>query len=77
MISSSSHKVLNDGEVLQHSKIFVAEVMGDDGVQRSGGDALWSSVQYALQTRVMKAVGFGLVCASVIVLGGGGGGSRN
>ncbi|CAN0229952.1 unnamed protein product, partial [Discosporangium mesarthrocarpum] len=70
MMSASSHKVLEDDTVLLRSKVFVAEVMGDDAVQRSGGDALWNTVQYALQTRLIKVIGFGLLCGSVIVLGG-------
>jgi predicted nucleic-acid-binding protein len=77
VMTDSSHTVMNDSTVMKHSKDFVAEVMGDEQVQRSGGDALWYSVQFALQTRLMKAVGFGLVCASVIIAGRsyGGGGS--
>lgn len=47
--------------------------MGDDAVQRSGGDALWNTVQYALQTRAMKATGFLLLVASAAVLSGKGG----
>ena len=51
-------------------------VIADDTVQRSGGEALWSTVRYALQSRVVKALGAGIVCASAIALsrsqGGGG-----
>lgn len=52
--------------------------MGDDAVQRSGGDALWSSVQYALQTRLFKATGVCLLAAgSAVLLSGRGGGGRD
>lgn len=54
--------------------------MGDDAVQRTGGDALWNTMQYAVQTRAMRFVGLGLVVASVAILsgrvGGGGGGDK-
>lgn len=49
--------------------------MGDDAVQRSGGDALWNTVQYALQTRLFKATGLCLLAAgSAVFLSGRGGG---
>lgn len=49
---------------------WLGQVVGDDAVQRSGGDALWNTVQYALSTRVMKAVGLTLLVATSVVLSG-------
>jgi hypothetical protein len=43
--------------------------MADDSVQRSGGDALWHTVRYALQSRVVKALAVGIAGAAVVVLG--------
>ena len=40
---------MNDPNVLDHSMEFATEVMGDDVVQRTGGDALWKTVGYAFQ----------------------------
>ncbi|CAM9150728.1 unnamed protein product [Phaeothamnion confervicola] len=69
VLKNSSHVVLNDAVVLAHSKDFVADVVADDAVQRTGGTALWNSVGYALRSRAVKAVGVGLACASLALLG--------
>ncbi|CAM9895236.1 unnamed protein product [Laminaria digitata] len=73
ILSASSHKVLEDEQVFDHSKEFVAQVMGDDAVQRSGGDALWVTVRHALQSRMLKVTGLGLLVASALLLSGKGG----
>ncbi|CAM9637026.1 unnamed protein product [Ascophyllum nodosum] len=70
VLAASSHEVLEDPEVLDHSKEFVAQVIGDDAVQRSGGDALWNTVQYAFQTRVMRIAGVCLLAGSAVLLSG-------
>lgn len=44
--------------------------MRDDAVQQTSGDALWNTVQYALQTRAMKATGLLLLVASAVLLSG-------
>eukprot|EP00752_Nemacystus_decipiens_P012697 g11249.t1 len=78
VLSASSREVLRDQVVFDHSKVFVAQVMGDDAVQRSGGDALWNTVQYALQTRLFKATGLCLLAAgSAVLFSGRGGGGRD
>ena len=41
LLTESSHRTMNDPSVLDHSMEFATEVMGDDVVQRTGGDALW------------------------------------
>ena len=49
LLTESSHNTLNDPNVLDHSMEFATEVMGDDVLQRTGGDALWNTVGYAVQ----------------------------
>ena len=49
LLTESSHRTLNDPNVLDHSMEFATEVMGDDVLQRTGGDALWNTVGYAVQ----------------------------
>ena len=36
-------------QIISRSKEFVADVMGDDMLQKEGGDALWKSVSHALK----------------------------
>ena len=74
ILSASSHKVLEDEQVFDHSKEFVAQVVGDDAVQQSGGDALWSTARHALQNPILKVTGVGLLAASVLLLLSGTGG---
>jgi len=49
LLTESAHRTLNDPEVLDHSMEFATEVVGDDVVQRSGGEALRNTVGYAVQ----------------------------
>lgn len=49
LLTESAHRTMNDPNVLDHSMEFATEVMGDDVVQRTGGDALWKTVGYAFQ----------------------------
>lgn len=49
LLTKSAHRTMNDPNVLEHSMEFAAEVVGDDVVQRTGGDALWNTVGYAVQ----------------------------
>jgi hypothetical protein len=49
VLTESAHRTMNDPNVLDHSMEFATEVMGDDVVQRTGGDALWNTVGYAIQ----------------------------
>ena len=41
LLTVSAHRTMNDQGVLDHSMEFATEVVGDDVVQRTGGDALW------------------------------------
>lgn len=43
-------------QVQEESRCFVAEVMGDDKLQREGGDALWNSVRHALKPGFIRYV---------------------
>mmetsp|Transcript_34002 Transcript_34002/g.71575 ORF Transcript_34002/g.71575 Transcript_34002/m.71575 type:complete len:479 (+) Transcript_34002:91-1527(+) len=49
LLTESAHKTLNDPNVLDHSMEFATEVVGDDVVQRTGGEALRNTVGYAVQ----------------------------
>jgi urease gamma subunit len=49
LLTESAHKTLNDPSVLDHSMEFATEVVGDDVVQRSGGEALRNTAMYAVQ----------------------------
>lgn len=49
LLTESAHRTLNDPNVMDHSMEFATEVVGDDVVQRTGGDALWNTVGYAVQ----------------------------
>jgi hypothetical protein len=49
LLTESTHKTLNDPSVLDHSMEFTTEVLGDDVVQRSGGEALRNTLGYAVQ----------------------------
>lgn len=49
LLTESAHATLNDPDVLDHSMEFATEVVGDDVVQRTGGEALRNTVGYAVQ----------------------------
>ncbi|KAL7551287.1 hypothetical protein ACHAWF_014465 [Thalassiosira exigua] len=49
LLTESAHRTLNDPNVLDHSMEFATEVVGDDVVQRTGGEALRNTVGYAVQ----------------------------
>ena len=51
-------QVLDDPEVAEHSKTFVAEVVADDSLQRTGGAAIWSSFQYSFQPKLVRVCSF-------------------
>lgn len=41
-------------QVVEESRRFIADVMGDDSLQKEGGDALWNSLNYALKPGFIK-----------------------
>lgn len=65
LLLTSSHKVLEDPEVVDHSKTFIAEVVADDALQRTGGTAIWNSFQYSFQPKLVRVLWFGLLCGVV------------
>ncbi|CAM9089963.1 unnamed protein product [Chrysoparadoxa australica] len=68
-VTESSHAVLSDENILLHSKDFVSEVLEDEAVQQTGGDAIWQTVQRGLRSKLLKATGFGLLAASAVIIG--------
>ena len=53
--------------MIDQSKAFVATVMGDDTLQKEGGDALWNGVLHALTPGAIRLVNqlvilFAIVC---------------
>ena len=49
LLSESAHNALNDPEVLDHSMEFATDVVGDDVVQRTAGEALRNTLTYAVK----------------------------
>jgi len=47
LLAESAHNALNDPEILDHSMEFATDVVGDDIVQRTSGEALRNTVTYA------------------------------
>ena len=43
-------------QIIAQSKDFVTDVMGDDALQKEGGDALWNSVTHALKPGAIRYV---------------------
>lgn len=41
-------------QVSQQSRLFIAEVVGDDLLQKEGGHALWQSIKYALSPGIIR-----------------------
>ena len=67
ILSKASSAVLVNEEVIYRSREFVADVVGDDQIQREGGDALWNSIIHALRPGMAKLGGATLICASVML----------
>lgn len=60
-----SASILGDDEVVAQSRGFVVEVMGDELIQREGGDAIWNSVKHALKPGIIRIAGISIVCLSL------------
>jgi len=72
LLTESAHKALNDPEILDHSMEFATDVVGDDIVQRTSGEALRNTVGYAVQPGFSAAfafAGIALVFVSFSALG--------
>ena len=48
ILVEGSSNVMKNEEISVQSRQFVAEVMGDDSLQREGGNALWNSIYHAV-----------------------------
>lgn len=75
LLTNSSHVVMSDPEILDHSKEFVADVVADDAIQRTGGDALWNTITYSVRpgfVSLLASVGVGFVGVGLFALGKGG-----
>jgi hypothetical protein len=72
LLTESTHATLNDPEILDHSMEFATDVVGDDIVQRTAGEALRKSVGHAVKpatTVVLSSLGVGLLLFSVLAVG--------
>lgn len=72
LITEAAHNALNDTEILDHSMEFATDVVGDDVVQRTAGEALRKSVGHAFRpasTVLLTAAGIGLMVFGVATIG--------
>ena len=49
LLVESAHNALNDPEILDHSMEFATDVVGDDIVQQTAGEALYNTFSYAMR----------------------------
>mmetsp|Transcript_41361 Transcript_41361/g.60497 ORF Transcript_41361/g.60497 Transcript_41361/m.60497 type:complete len:682 (+) Transcript_41361:174-2219(+) len=71
LLTESTHQALNDPEILDHSMEFATDVVGDDVVQRTSGEALRNTVSYAIQpglSIMLSILGISLVTFSFTAL---------
>lgn len=72
LLSEATHTTLNDPDIFDHSMEFATDVVGDDIVQQTAGEALRKSVEHAVKpatTIILSAFGVGLLIFSFIALG--------
>eukprot|EP00977_Amphora_coffeiformis_P013110 scaffold3364_cov161-Amphora_coffeaeformis.AAC.5 len=72
LLTSTAHNTLNDAEVLDHSMEFATDVLGDDAVQQTAGEALRNTVRHAFKpaaTMGLTATGVGLMLFGILALG--------
>ena len=72
LLGSAAHNTLNDAEVLDHSMEFATDVLGDDVVQQTAGEALRNTVRHAFKpaaTIGLTATGVGLMLFGIFALG--------
>lgn len=53
---NNAHFQIHLIQIIAQSKDFVTDVMGDDALQKEGGDALWNSVTHALKPGAIRCV---------------------
>lgn len=49
LLTESAHQALNDPEILDHSMEFATDIVGDNVIQRTSGEALRNTVTYAVR----------------------------
>ena len=72
LLTDSAHTTLNDPGVLEHSMEFATDVVGDDIVQQTAGEALRKSVGHAVRpatTVLLAAAGVGFLILGVVAIG--------
>ncbi|CAJ1945253.1 unnamed protein product [Cylindrotheca closterium] len=68
LLVESAHNALNDPEILDHSMEFATDVVGDDTVQQTAGEALYNTFSYAVRPTisvVLSIVGAGFIFLSI------------
>jgi len=68
LLVESAHNALNDPEILDHSMEFATDVVGDDVVQQTAGEALYNTMSYAFRptlSGLLTLLGFGLIFISL------------
>eukprot|EP00979_Chaetoceros_neogracilis_P010027 scaffold2355_cov267-Chaetoceros_neogracile.AAC.1 len=68
LLTESAHQALNDPEVLDHSMEFAADIVGDNVIQRTSGEALRNTVTYAVRP-ILSVFGVALLFISASALG--------
>eukprot|EP00934_Nitzschia_sp_Nitz4_P005314 Nitzschia sp. Nitz4//scaffold32_size149145//69827//74087//NITZ4_002882-RA/size149145-processed-gene-0.96-mRNA-1//1//CDS//3329548078//5304//frame0 len=69
LLVESAHNALNDPEILDHSMEFATDVVGDDVVQQTAGEALYNTLSYAVRPTLsvfLTVLGTGLLVLSVV-----------
>ena len=72
LLTDSAHTTLSDPDILEHSMEFATDVVGDDIVQQTAGEALRKSVGHAVRpttTVLVAAVGVGFLIFGVVAIG--------
>ncbi len=49
LLTESAHQALNDPEIMDHSMEFATDIVGDNVIQRTSGEALRNTVTYAVR----------------------------
>lgn len=65
LLIESAHNALNDQEILDHSMEFATDVVGDDVVQQTAGEALYNTLSYAVRP-ALSICKFGVASISLL-----------
>mmetsp|Transcript_23661 Transcript_23661/g.36515 ORF Transcript_23661/g.36515 Transcript_23661/m.36515 type:complete len:573 (-) Transcript_23661:74-1792(-) len=69
ILTNATHKTLSDDGIMQHTKEFAANLVGDSTIQRTGGDALWNTIGYSLAPNLQVAASLTLVGVISLMVG--------